>query len=48
MTTIKYLSGRRKHRHELVDEQKKQPNRIFISKELATKVIMDCRTEAAH
>ena len=48
VTTVKYLSGHRKHRYELVDQPKKQPNRIFIRKELATKVIMDCRTTAAH
>ena len=28
--TIKYLSDRRKHRYELVEEPKKQVNRIFI------------------
>ena len=44
---MKYLSDHMKHRYELVDEPKKQPNRIFIDKELATKVIMDCRTTAA-
>ena len=30
-----------------MNQKKKQLNRIFIYKELATKVIMDCRT-AAH
>ena len=29
---------------ENIDESKKQPNRIFIDKELAIKVIMDQRT----
>ena len=48
MTTIKYISNQRKHRFELVDEQKKQPNRIFINKELIIKVIIDCRTTAVH
>ena len=48
MTTIKYISNQRKHRLELVDEQKKQPNRIFINKELIIKVIIDCRTTAVH
>ena len=44
----KYLSNHRKHIYELVDESKKQPNRVFIQKELATKVIMNYRTTAAH
>ena len=48
MTTIKYISNHRKHGFELVDEQKKQPNRIFINKELIIKVIIDCRTTAVH
>ena len=38
----------RKHRHELVDEPKKQSNRIFIDEKLATKVIMDCRTTSVR
>ena len=29
VTTVKCLSGYRKHRYELTDEPKKQPNRIF-------------------
>ena len=41
MTTGNYLSDHREHRHEPVDEAKKQPNRSFIDKELAIKVIMD-------
>ena len=48
VTKVKYLSDHRKHRHELVDAPKKQPNRIFIRNELPTKVIMDCRTTTAH
>ena len=48
MTAAKYLSNHRKHRYELVDETKTQSNRIFIHKELATKVILECRTAAAH
>ena len=36
------------HRYELVEESKKQFNRIFIDKKLAIKVIMDCRTTSAH
>ena len=41
VTTVKYLSDHRKYRYELVGEPKKQPNRSFIRKELATKVIID-------
>ena len=41
VTKVKYLSGYRKHRYEVIDVLKKQPNRNFICKELATKVIMD-------
>ena len=48
VNTLKYLSGCRKRRYELVKEAKKHPNRIFIQKELAAKVIMDCRTTATH
>ena len=48
MTTVKYPSGHRKHRYELGDELKKQPNRIFIHKQLTNKAIMDCRAIAAH
>ena len=48
MTTIKYISNHRKHRFKLVDEQKKQPNRIFINKESIIKVIIDCKTNAVH
>ena len=33
VTTIKYLADHRKHRYRLVDEPKKQSNRIFISKQ---------------
>ena len=48
MPIIKYISNHRKHRFELVDEQKKQPNRIFINKESMIKLIIDCRTMAVH
>ena len=41
--TTKYNSNHRKHRYEIVDEPKKQFNRIFIDKKLAIKLIMDCR-----
>ena len=33
--------------YELVDEPK-QPNRVFLHKELADKIIMDFRTKAVH
>ena len=46
--TTKYNSNHRKHRYELVEEPKKQVNRIFIDKKLAIKVIMDCRTTMAN
>ena len=42
--TTTYNSNHRKHRYELVEEPKKQCNRIFIDAKLAIKVIMDCRT----
>ena len=41
--TTKYNSNHKKHRYELVDEPKRQFNRIFIDKKLAIKLIMDCR-----
>ena len=46
--TIKYNPYYRKHRWKLVEESKKQVNRIFIHKKLTVKVIMDCRTTMAH
>ena len=46
--TIKYHSDHRKHRYELVEEPKKQCNRIFIDEKLAIKEIMDCRKTPAH
>ena len=46
--TTKYNSNHRKHRYELVEEPKKQVNRIFVDEKLAIKVIMDCRTTMAH
>ena len=46
--TTKYNSNHRKHRYELVEEPKKEVNRIFIDKKLAIKVIMDCRTTMAN
>ena len=35
----------KKHRYELVDKPKKQPNRRFLRSDLALKVIMDRRTD---
>ena len=46
--TIKYHSDHPKHRYELVEEPKKQVNRVFIDKKLTIKVIMNCRTTSAH
>ena len=42
--TTRYHSNHRRHKYELVDEPKKQPDRIFTSKKLIVKVILDCRT----
>ena len=44
---IKY-SDHRKQRYKLVEEPKKQVNRIFIDQKLANKIIMDCRKTSAH
>ena len=46
--TTKYYSDYRRHRYELVNERKKQCNRIFTDKKFAIKVIMDCRITSAH
>ena len=46
--TEKCYSGQRKYKSELVEEPKKQINRISIDKKLAIQVIMDCRTTSAH
>ena len=43
--TAKYNSN---HRYELIEGPKKQVNRVSIDKELAIKVIMDCRTILTH
>ena len=43
--TNKYDPAYIKHRYELVDKPKKQPNRRFLRSGLALKVIMDCRTD---
>ena len=44
---IKYHSDHKKHRCDLVEEPKKEVNRIFTDEKLAIKVIMDCRTTSA-
>ena len=43
--TNKYDPAYIKHRYELVDKSKKQPDRRFLRSGLALKVIMDCRTD---
>ena len=42
--TRKCNSDCRKHRYQLVDNPKTQPNKIFLHKDLELKVTMDCRT----
>ena len=46
--TNKYDQVYKKHRYELVDKPKKQPNRRFLRSDLALKVIMDCRTDQPY
>ena len=43
--TNKYDQVYKKHRYELVDNPKKQPNSRFLRSDLALKVIMGCRTD---
>ena len=43
--TNKYDQVYKKHRYELVNKPKKQPNRRFLRSDLALKVIMNCRTD---
>ena len=43
--TNKYDQVYKKHRHELVNKSKKQPNRRFLRSDLALKIIMNCRTD---
>ena len=45
--TIKYHLDHRNHRHWLVDQPKKQSNRIFTDVKFAVRVIMDCRTTSS-
>ena len=42
----KIPSKYRKHRHELVDEPKKHPNRMFLHENLAIQIIKGRRTES--
>ena len=44
-TRNKYDPVYKKHRYELVNRPKKQPNRGFLCGDLALKVMMDCRTD---
>ena len=37
----------KKHRYELVNKRKKQPNRKFLRSDLALKVTVNCRTDAS-
>ena len=41
----KYDKMYKKHKHELVNNPKKQPNRIFLRSDLALKIIMNCRAD---
>ena len=46
--TTKFNSNNRKRRYELVEEPKKQCNRIFINEKLTIRVIIDCKTTSTH
>ena len=46
--TNKYDPVYKKHRNELADKPKNQPNRRFLRSDLALKVIMDCRTDESY
>ena len=43
--TNKYDEVYKKHRYDLVNEPKKQPNRRFLHSDLALKIIVNCRTD---
>ena len=43
--TNKYDPVYKKHRYELEDKPKKQPNRRFLRSDLALKIIINCRTD---
>ena len=42
LITKKYDQVYKKHRYELVNKPKKQPNRKFLRSDLSLKVIMNC------
>ena len=44
----KHIEDGLDYRYELIEESKKQCNRIFTNKRLAIKVNMDCRTTSTH
>ena len=46
IVTRRYSLEYRKHRYELVDEPKQQPNRMFLDEHLAIKIIQDCKTDS--
>ena len=46
--TIRYHSDHKKNRYELVEEPKKQFNRIFIDEKLVIQIILNCRTTWAY
>ena len=46
--TNKYDQVHKKHRYELVNEPKYQPNRKFLLTDLVLKIIMDCRTDESY
>ena len=48
ISTRKYCSDYRNQRFELIDEPKKQPNRMFLHEKLALTVIKDPRTVEAR
>ena len=43
--TNKYDQVYKKHRYELVNKPKKQPNRRFLRSDLASEMIINCRTD---
>ena len=46
--TNKHDQAYEKHRYELVNEPKYQPNRRFLRSDFALRIIMDCRTDESH
>ena len=47
VTIVKHRNKNGKHRHELVDKLEKKPNRIFKSKELATKGMYELQNNSS-